>query len=297
MKQKFEEWMLRPLLHVADANVVYQPRPGAYGIIRNDRDEILLVKEEPGFYLPGGGQDPGESLPQALVREIYEELQANVVGWEYLVAADDCRWSPFYQKQYRIQGHYFLAQLDQTQHLQPEPGATLHWVALEEAANKMARVNERWIMEQLSGPLQLQASEQFEQLWPLLNEGLSIESELYGVDPKLAQQLFALGSQERCYRYLDEQGRIIGAIGIQPRHDNLTITRLVVDPKHQRQGLAASMIQQVVNWFPGLAFGVATGALNRPALALYEKLGFHPVREYQGEQSVPCILLHRAGSN
>jgi 8-oxo-dGTP diphosphatase len=49
-----------------------QWRPSAYGIIiRNNA--ILLVKQDNGYDLPGGGVELGETLEQAVIREIQEE--------------------------------------------------------------------------------------------------------------------------------------------------------------------------------------------------------------------------------
>jgi 8-oxo-dGTP diphosphatase len=49
------------------------------GIITNDRDEILLVKNpRKGWEYPGGIIEPGETLPQGLVREIKEETGVDV---------------------------------------------------------------------------------------------------------------------------------------------------------------------------------------------------------------------------
>jgi 8-oxo-dGTP diphosphatase len=46
----------------------------AGGLITNDRGEILLVKNpRKGWEFPGGIVEPGESVPQGLMREIREE--------------------------------------------------------------------------------------------------------------------------------------------------------------------------------------------------------------------------------
>lgn len=49
-------------------------RISAYGVIRNEAGQILMVNEHDFFTLPGGGWDYGESLHEALVRELYEEI-------------------------------------------------------------------------------------------------------------------------------------------------------------------------------------------------------------------------------
>jgi ADP-ribose pyrophosphatase YjhB (NUDIX family) len=53
-------------------------REGVSALILNNKDEFLLVNlcsfEEKFFAVPGGGVEPGESLEQAVNREIREEL-------------------------------------------------------------------------------------------------------------------------------------------------------------------------------------------------------------------------------
>jgi len=62
-------------------------------IIRNERGEVLLVKEDGGSWsLPGGGMDHGETAEVALARELYEEalitesFEAQLIGtWPFYV--------------------------------------------------------------------------------------------------------------------------------------------------------------------------------------------------------------------
>lgn len=58
--------------------------------------------------------------------------------------------------------------------------------------------------------------------------------------------------------------------------DDLTITRLVVDPAYFRQGIARSLLQHLFEH--SHAKHVMTGARNRPALVLYARFGFTETR-------------------
>ena len=49
-------------------------RAGVYGLIKNDKGKILLVNEHGKFSLPGGGWDYGETMKEALRRELFEEI-------------------------------------------------------------------------------------------------------------------------------------------------------------------------------------------------------------------------------
>lgn len=51
----------------------YRPRPSVYAVAFDVRGRVALVSEDDGFYLPGGGIETGETVLEALVREIREE--------------------------------------------------------------------------------------------------------------------------------------------------------------------------------------------------------------------------------
>jgi len=48
---------------------------GVRALVTNERGEIFLVKHSyvAGWHLPGGGVEPGETVPEALGRELMEE--------------------------------------------------------------------------------------------------------------------------------------------------------------------------------------------------------------------------------
>lgn len=59
-------------------------RPGSYGLImREDRLLMVRVRATGEWFLPGGGVEPGESVKEALVREVREEAGIDVVVKEF----------------------------------------------------------------------------------------------------------------------------------------------------------------------------------------------------------------------
>jgi 8-oxo-dGTP diphosphatase len=51
----------------------------AGAVIKNDKNEILMIKNPTrGWELPGGHVEEGETIPDALVREVYEETGITV---------------------------------------------------------------------------------------------------------------------------------------------------------------------------------------------------------------------------
>ena len=55
---------------------------GVRGMVINPAGEVLLVEHSyaPGWHLPGGGVEPGETLREALARELAEEGNVTLAG-------------------------------------------------------------------------------------------------------------------------------------------------------------------------------------------------------------------------
>jgi ADP-ribose pyrophosphatase YjhB (NUDIX family) len=55
---------------------------GVRAVVQCDADRILLVRHayKPGWHLPGGGVEPGETVLESLARELKEEVGIRLAG-------------------------------------------------------------------------------------------------------------------------------------------------------------------------------------------------------------------------
>ena len=97
----------------------------AKAVIRRD-DKILFIRlqyDDGEFYdLPGGGMEPGETLPQALKRECMEEIGAEVLVRDVL-----CVYNFIAQKHERTRdlGVHYAVKIAFTCELLGEPGISV----------------------------------------------------------------------------------------------------------------------------------------------------------------------------
>jgi ribosomal protein S18 acetylase RimI-like enzyme len=77
-----------------------------------------------------------------------------------------------------------------------------------------------------------------------------------------------------------------------PALGNMAINALVVDPDHQRQGIATALLLHALNRTSARSILVSTAAGNEPALALYRKHGFAEYRRWEtGEPPLELLAL------
>jgi ribosomal protein S18 acetylase RimI-like enzyme len=123
----------------------------------------------------------------------------------------------------------------------------------------------------------------------------AIEGELIGY-PQLPQahetveQLQASGEE---LWLCEEDGELVGAVGLEHSADELLIARLFVAPRAFRRGVGTALARHALEQAGGRRVRVGTAARNTPALALYERLGFRRDRESEPAPGVRYVELVR----
>ena len=132
-------------------NVInYIDRPGAYAVIVNNRKQIAVIETHNGYFLPGGGMDPGETEMDALHRELMEETgyQISVLaeigaGVEYIQASGE-------DKYYRIWSRFYQAQLESKTGKGMEQDHRLVWLPQDDAIRLLTRQSQAWAVQMVS---------------------------------------------------------------------------------------------------------------------------------------------------
>ncbi len=111
---------------------------------------------------------------------------------------------------------------------------------------------------------------------------------------RTAQDIQASGD---CFLGALRGDTLLGWVGLGPDDEpgQIGIASLVVHPAHQRQGVAAALLAEVLRRGAGHVFSVTTGAKNTPALTLYRRLGFSEYRRGTlGPDALEMVKLRRA---
>jgi 8-oxo-dGTP diphosphatase len=125
----------------------YIERPGAYAVIQNKDKQIAVLQTGTGYFLPGGGLDPGETEVEALKRELMEETgyQISVLSEigaavEYIKASDE-------DKYYKIRSRFYQAQFDAKVGDGIEEDHRLIWLSSEDAIRCITRQSQAWAVQ------------------------------------------------------------------------------------------------------------------------------------------------------
>jgi 8-oxo-dGTP diphosphatase len=129
------------------AGATYVARPGGYAVIFNDTGEVAVVSTPQGHFLPGGGQDHGETPGQAAVREVHEECGLSIRLGPRLGTADELVFAEEEGVYYRKRCAFFLGRVVRREAL-GEIDHELIWLDPEEAAACLNHGSQSWAVSQ-----------------------------------------------------------------------------------------------------------------------------------------------------
>lgn len=133
----------------------------------------------------------------------------------------------------------------------------------------------------------------------LQREAYAVEAALIGSDgiPALTETLEDLrGTGETWLGCFDAAG-LSGAVAWKLLDDGtVDICRLVVAPRAFRGGVATALLDELDRRYLGHRMIVSTGSANEPALALYRRRGFRPVRQREAAPGLMVTELTRSST-
>jgi 8-oxo-dGTP diphosphatase len=130
---------------VHEPHAEYVLRLNGNGVVRDREGRIAVVMVGERGFLPGGGQEPGESPEAALLREAIEEcgLELRIAG--VIGVADELFHAKNEGKHFCKRGTFFTAQVVRTR---PgggsEPDHRLEWLTVEAALSRLHHESHRW---------------------------------------------------------------------------------------------------------------------------------------------------------
>ena len=133
-------------LNTPEAEIHYEDRPGAYGILIDGNNLVAVVRIDTSYFLPGGGIDDGESTENCLSREIKEELGIKVLEYEAIGEAIESIYSLKTRKHYKIHGLYFRITNYITIHAPLDKDHTVCWVEPSDALLHLQRPGQAFML-------------------------------------------------------------------------------------------------------------------------------------------------------
>ncbi len=126
-----------------EAEQIYTQRPGAYGILANDRNLLAIVKTSRGYFLPGGGIEANESEEECLIREFIEEIGIKIKIKEKICSGDCYFYATTSNKYIESLGQFYKCEIEEILNVATEVDHELVWLDPNEAIQLLYLDNQK----------------------------------------------------------------------------------------------------------------------------------------------------------
>ena len=122
-----------------------------------------------------------------------------------------------------------------------------------------------------------------------------VEAELLNIDnfPPLKRTVDDLLISDTEFYAFWKNNEMAALVEIKNDNAYTDIQSLVVHPKYFRQGLGIQLISFILNSLDSEIFTVETGLENKPAIRLYEKLGFQKIEQWETTSGVRIVKFQK----
>lgn len=141
------EWERAPTFGAPVEGAPRVVRPSAYALIGDGAGRVALVRAKSGLFLPGGGVEHGETIEQAIVREVREECALAVRLGPWRAHAIQHAWSRAERTSFEKRSTFASAELMGPWAMRTPPEHELVWHAIESAASKLGPASHAWAVE------------------------------------------------------------------------------------------------------------------------------------------------------
>ena len=133
------------------------------------------------------------------------------------------------------------------------------------------------------------------EIYDVFQLSYKVEADLVGVEDFPPLRRSASDIQSSSKQFLGQRVGVDLAAIVEYSHDgeNLSIDSLVVHPQYFRRGLAGQLLRSLLSTVQWTTAYVETAAVNKPAIALYQKLGFSESKLWQTADGIEKIQLIR----
>ncbi|WP_267202726.1 GNAT family N-acetyltransferase [Limosilactobacillus kribbianus] len=92
---------------------------------------------------------------------------------------------------------------------------------------------------------------------------------------------------------LVSNNRIIGAIRYRTRGKKVEVGRVMVHPGYRRRGLAQRLLKTINEKYPDQVRELYTCTKSWKNIALYKKMGYHPVKEVTEDSGLSFVYMQK----